>query len=202
MITKEKIQEWNDYFNSLSSEGKRVAIAKDVIEQIEANKYVSLKGKYGSIKRNTLYEFSYDDSVQSIFDEVNCNCCALGAMFMSNVKFNNQCTVNQVGKVDKIVKDLTNFFSAKQLIMIESAFEQWDWSDLLRDEDDDDYYSDIIMDGIFSEESIITLNLDRHELIESIEKAYNFTKAIDNDEERLVKIMTNIIENNGEFIPN
>jgi hypothetical protein len=205
MITKEKIQEWNGYFNSLSSEEKRVAIAKDVIAQIEANIYISRRGIYGSIySNNSENPLDRNISVQTIFDEVACNCCALGAMFMSNVKFNNQCTVDDVGRPVKMLKDLTNFFSVEQLIMIECAFENWSSSDVLGDVDDDyeEDFSFTLTDGIHAGSNINALGLSRDKLVENVDNAYKFGSSIEKNEERLIEIMNNIIENNGEFIPN
>lgn len=206
MITEQQIKEWNNYFTKLSPEQKRIAIAKDVLEQIKVNKYNALGRSYITPIYNE--EILDDDaSVQSNFDEISCECCALGAMFMSNVKFNNQCTIEDINGITfhiskKISKDLTLYFTIEQLMLIECAFEKWDSEWLIGHQDFDDH--GYITDGLFAGNDFIDFEsgLSTIEMSELIDKAYNYTADVEDPNERLKKIMENIIENNGEFIPN
>lgn len=121
-------------------------IAQDVIAQIKAKRYeaahftwVELLDKDGPVLEPAL-EFGRDASIRELFlgkKIANCECCALGAMFMSCTLYNNKTSAEQFddqitfGSFDWLVEErgkLTNglntFFSPEQLQLVEAIFER------------------------------------------------------------------------------
>jgi hypothetical protein len=188
-ITKKQIKEWNEYFNSLTPAQKRVAIAKDVIEQVKAEKYFA---------RNRTYIDFYnklEGEIQSNFNKVKCECCALGAMFLSDVKYTNQCTFEQAKSTSFSFDEenrLRNYFDVEQLILIEAAFECWSSDRLL---DYDEHTSGQIRDGFGYDLVMSNLSITEDDL----DNAANFGNKYDDSSERLIKIMENIVKNKGKF---
>jgi hypothetical protein len=114
-------------------------------------------------------------------------------MFISHIKYNNNYTVEEADGVGiaTINKILSKYFDLNQLILMEVAFEQWKPIYML-DED-----LDIIESGVGHDESLENLNLSAEEL----QKAYDFTKDIDDSNDILLAIMENVVSNKGVFIP-
>jgi hypothetical protein len=196
MVTQQQIKRWNTSFNKLSEEDKRVAIAKDVIKQVKVGKYSAYTGTYVHINN----ELERNSSLQEHFDEITCDVCALGGLFMSNVKFNNQCTIDTL-KPRKFL-DLLKYFSAEQLFLIEIAFECWDENKILNIDSENNLVDNSLWDGIFvgfSTLDEITNDLDT--IRDKIENAYNFGIKYTLSDVRLIAIMQNIVKNKGEFIP-
>lgn len=181
----------NRLFAKASPAEKRVLIAKDVIAQIKAKRFKPKSGVWVQPvdAKNTRDielddEFNEDASVRELFLEKKipaCECCALGALFMSCTLYNNQTTVQDFVdevrfdfeehvEVGKFTNGLTRFFSRSQLKLIETAFEGG--------------Y------GAFRSPSAKTMaNLVRWE------------EKLPDDQKRLVAIMNNIIDNKGTFVP-
>ena len=194
MITIEETKKLNEYFNSLSVEEQRLVLAQDVIAQIKAEKYQACSGAYAIIKQtDENSEGIYSLDLQSNLDKVTCEVCALGGMFISHIKYNNNYTVEEADGVGiaTINKILSKYFDLNQLILMEVAFEQWKPIYML-DED-----LDIIESGVGHDESLENLNLSAEEL----QKAYDFTKDIDDSNDILLAIMENVVSNKGVFIP-
>lgn len=195
MVTQQQIKRWNTSFNKLSEEDKRVAIAKDVIKQIKAGKYYASTGTYVNLD----VKLSDDTSLQKHFDEITCDVCALGGLFMSNVKFNNQCTYNELG-CGKFL-DLLKYFSKEQLFLIEIAFEGWEISDMLDFETEVNGYIDI-MQGIYAGRYTLEEITDTSDSTKSkMKAAMLFGENYHDESDRLIAIMQNIVKNKGEFIP-
>jgi hypothetical protein len=111
--------------------------------------------------------------------EMNCGCCALGAIFVSAVERFNGVRVGvnmdscRVFGFDDIKRPLRRFFSAEQMKLIEIAFE--------------------VGGGYFLHKKFKPAELGL--------AARNFGFRYDDPEQRMVAIMRNIIRNDGEFKP-
>lgn len=122
MITQEQIKEWNDEFRQASPSEKRVLIAQDVIAQLLKKTYRAKFGDYIKLDDTA----RYDDDVQKNFDSVSCNTCALGALFMSHVKFCNNIKFGDIRNITYVtpqLRTLEQYFPKEQLSLIETAFE-------------------------------------------------------------------------------
>ena len=125
MLTETQIKKLNTKFESLSSAEQRVLIAKDVLAQVKAEKFIPRRGNY--IKNLTIKGGQPSGgSVQKHFDEITCSCCALGACLLSATKFKNKLEFGDI--YDMVSRNsswdlLKGIFSAEQLNMIEYAFE-------------------------------------------------------------------------------
>ena len=115
----------------------------------------------------------------------NCQCCALGSMFLSCTLFNNQAKVSETmtGLGIAILEDrvfsngLNTIFSDDQLALIEAAFEGGG-GHILR-----------ALAPRFDED------------LELFSKLERFVNNCEDPKDRLIAIMQNIIHNGGEFKP-
>ena len=173
---------------------KRVLIAKDVIAQVKAGRFKVASGHWvASLTRSgsdlSVDRFEGDESVQKLFlegDIPKCECCALGAMFMSCTLYNNKTTAIELEDVRFSFSDyveegsftngLSTFFSKDQLKLIESAFE----GNVGHFELDVGILEGVELDG---------------------DKTSKWMDRLPNDKKRLVAIMENIIKNKGKFVP-
>lgn len=172
----------NAWFNKLTPDEKRVAIAKDVIDQITAEKYVASCGIYMSIDTNK--EYKEDESLQKVLDkEESCQVCAMGAIFASKVRLGNEFSVDQlngwVGDISAsdrdILKATDDIFSLEQMRLMEFCFEN---------DDIDSYFWR-------------TMERDDFNTLEA--KCNDFYYSYDGDSDRMLAIMQNVIDNNGVF---
>lgn len=128
----------NKKFNAATASEKRVMIAKDVIFMILAKKFKPKQGRFIVIKfaknkipsdNTEVCEIVSDDA------QINCQCCAFGAMMMSEIRHNDNLTVDDAGGVSVYSKTieiehmdkgdrLKKYFSKPQLKLIEIAFER------------------------------------------------------------------------------
>ena len=184
--TNKEIKGFNEYFNSLTPAKKRVAIAKDVIANINAKKYVACMGSYVNIYNTNLDS----QSLQKVLPQVTCSVCALGAMFVSDVKFNNNFNVGD-STTSKIDNQLSKYFSKGQLALIEIAFERFD---TIYDDDEEELR---IENGYYSHISLKKLKITE----DDVSSAIKFYNKFDTSEETLIAIMENIIKNKGKFKP-
>lgn len=149
-------------FEDLLPNKKRIAIAKDVLKRVEAEKIQPIRGKF--IHRYST--FSHNVPVEV------CQACALGAILISCAD-KSKITIDVSKSLGgdpsstrlNIHEALKPYFSSEQLDLIEIAFE-----------------------GSSHREYI------------SASAVLN-TKIFSNSKDTLYKIMTNIIENDGVFIP-
>ncbi len=186
-IAKE-IARRNKLFKGKTNPQKRVLIAKDVIDQIEAEKIRATSGTFCDVYFGG--DPNDDESIQELVlkEDVHCNACALGALMMSTTLFNNKETVGDLqnhfedlgGAIEDDVKFGNKFneiFSKQQLRLIETAFERGG--------------------GAY----------DSYDFDESKKSEKQFNKAVDfgnsyeNNEQCLIAIMRNIIKNKGLFVP-
>jgi hypothetical protein len=184
-------------FDNLSLEEKRVVIAKDVIIQLN-NKVISTD-YFGYLNLNNYGELfklgKSNEQVNNILPDIKCDVCALGGMFISLIKYDNHCTVNELTEVgqDEIGKRLKEYFSEGQLSLIETAYEQYG----------DNYHNDrdgavVVYEGVYQGFELEKLGITEDDL----DRAAQFNYDNDYHEDiSLINIMNNIIENNGTFKP-
>jgi hypothetical protein len=183
-------------FNELSLEEKRVAVAKDVINQLN-NKVISTD-YFGYLNLNNYGELfkagKSNEQVNNILPDIKCDVCALGGMFISLIKYTNHCTVNELSEVgqDEIDKRLKEYFSEGQLCLIETAYEQFT----------DNYnYRDgavVVYEGVYQDFKLEKLGITEDDLDRAAQ--FNYDNYYHKDIS-LINIMKNIIENNGTFKP-
>lgn len=176
------LQKENAAFNRLSKAAKRVALAKDVLEQIKAKRYSPTSGVYVEVNATEAAEefgLSNLDDLEAnkalLTGMASCTVCAKGALFMSHVMKTNDCTIDQANNSDdsdSIGDRLDDIFDRDQLDLIESAFER-----------DSNHCSG-------------TDNSD-----DLVDKAVDFGYKYSNSDKRLIGIMNNIIKNKGIFKP-
>jgi hypothetical protein len=116
------IEERNAAFHKLSNKEKRIAIAKDVLVQIELGKYLATTGIYFYMD----FEGSYHKNganVQEVLLAKNPNCevCAVGAAFASAARLGNNLFYKESNESD-LVAELFGDDAAN----MEAAFERWD----------------------------------------------------------------------------
>lgn len=162
-------------FKKLPKDKKRVAIAKDVLVQLNARKIIPVTGTYLSIL--FAKESDKGKELQSVLKKKECEACALGSCFISLVRFEDNFKVKDKyideGEIYKssFNSRLKKYFSATQLVLIESAFEKTDMAS--------------------------GLNYNMQKMNDAIAFGRDYYYPSD----RLVAIMRNIIENSGTFIP-
>jgi len=123
-------------FSKLSKAAQRVAIAKDVIAQIRAEKYIIKTGTWADI--DVITPDSAYDSECPVIDQhallhgltpverkLECKCCAIGAAFLSSIRLANKAVVRNgyVDGMDEAKVQLDKYFSDDQLELIEEVFE-------------------------------------------------------------------------------
>ena len=127
---------------------KRMQIARDVIEHMNAERIVSQPGVYIDLLSGVPEGFivKKDTQVKEVFDKLpTCNVCALGACFVSMMRRYNECTIEEMlppkyGKYDLDTDPydflkrsarnmegqkeyLSRLFDEEQLCLIEVAYE-------------------------------------------------------------------------------
>lgn len=177
----------NKEFEAASPAEKRIMIAKDAIEQIEAGQYIARQGVYlqnddedGKNWINSGTKSLYGVDLQKWLEDSDnkCRVCAKGAIFASCIRYTDdyspeteiiKITRSTVG-AHKEIDRLAEYFREGQLELIEIAFE-----------------GDIIGSRTIS--------------FAEIESAKDFYLGYGSDMKRLKAILDNIIDNGGEFIP-
>jgi hypothetical protein len=159
----------------------KVDIAKDALKLLNSNKINANHGYYVAVELRfnpNMREYKFSE----IFDQTNCRVCALGSLFISLVtnsegpEFRIKNESNVVSKWcsfsrSEIIRYLREYFSAEELSLIEQMYEGW-INELNSREDYTPKKTEVA-------EYLMTLDV----------------------KERLICILNNIIENNGEFKP-
>jgi len=116
--------------NLMSPREKRVAIAKDVIDQVKSKELIPKKGFYLDQRSSALVQGQSDDKqVNEILIEkkIQCEVCARGAIFIAGLKRFNNLKVGDIKNrnLDYEVREEyeTNFFEPQQSVLIERVFE-------------------------------------------------------------------------------
>jgi hypothetical protein len=119
----------NAAFDALPLHEQAIAVAKDVINQLDDHKYLAETGNY------VFYTGSRLDLPQS-FQEVlettqsRCEVCALGGMFVSTARLRNRISTQQalMNVSDVMVHAIEDIFPEKELRAIEFVFEGYNAS--------------------------------------------------------------------------
>lgn len=191
----EALRKSNAAFKKATKAEKRVMIAKDVLAQIKAKRYIPESGTWVDANwniRGGIDEIHETDSVQKLFADrtiETCSVCALGGLFMSCTNLNNNTCVSDINyggegtEIGERIQDgdtlsngLNKIFSKKQLQLIEVYFEKGD--------------------GWFGE-----AGYTGNYIGEDSRHVEYFNDAYPDDDERLVEIMKNIVANDGTFVP-
>lgn len=168
-------------FNTLTSRGKAVRIAKDVLSQLAAKKLSATPGIYVSMPVPS--DVDHSTPFCSILRNSNkCEVCALGGLFMGltindksiTLGFNPDVYTESISQPSDFRDDLMDIFGRHQLDMIESAFEVDDMTYDFNDGTDEE---------------------------DAIQAAIEFGNELDYPDARLAGIMNNIIANRGVFRP-
>lgn len=170
------IEESNKNFQNLSDAKKRVAIAKDALEQVLAKNYKVKTGQYVTfLGSGSPIEKSEELDVPPAcnLQDVKCQVCARGALFVSALRKDASIEPETLPSEDYLDNDAiteteNNYFSREQIDLIESAFETNTFCDEAPEE--------LVMAAVL------------------------YGKSLGNKDERLVAILKNIIRNKGEFV--
>ena len=168
-------------FNKLSKQQKRIAVAKDALQQLLKGKFSPSCGNWVSSSAKTIKRY-YGRQLRDVADEMNCKCCQLGALFLSDVRFRSNYRVGQpnfyedlgAGEVANpyvtsgIDDRLLEYFDNDQLRLIEIAFEK---------------------------------GTGRYAMQDNEQPAADFGRKYRSAKARMSAILTNIIDNNGTFVP-
>jgi len=190
--TKNITQQWNDYFMGLSKSQRRVAIATDVIESVKKGVYKTGYGYVTLQRKPTFAGALYDLDFQSNLDKIaQCHVCALGGCLVSMVKYIDGATIGELdgGGNAHQWERLNDYFSARQMALIEGVYERWTTTLGIRSGE---------RQGVAGHEFKYHLTKGDMHILNTSEKL----KLFPNDkEQRLKKIMENIVRNDGEFKP-
>lgn len=181
---------------------KRVEIAKDVLKQIKANKYIPTSGIWVmdsdgyevedliSYARQVAEEADAVDLKKDVICKLNgtCSVCALGSLFVSAIDKFNHTKLNPGYRVDWTESEdseynpLLKWFSAKQLLLIETTFEGGH--------------------GGWANEAMYILSKKEFESWEEsiLPAIYAYCNKYPDANIRLKAIMNNIIRNKGTFV--
>jgi len=175
---------------------KRLAIAHDVLAQLDQHKLTVEAGTFFDLRLSSIDLIKGGENLQKVLQEAqkpSCNVCALGALFVSMVGIHNEFYLDK-GTYSKhsvyeelnvrivpALPYLAQFFSRAQLRMIEIAFERGRG-----------FFAVIAEDGDCP--PVQALEIDEGD-------AVLFGAAYQLPDARLKAIFRNIIDNKGMFIP-
>lgn len=198
----QQIKESNDLFEQADPATKRMMIAQDCLDRIEANQLIPC---HGSLYK--LQTYPVQTSVKETLEcnDFECQICAKGGLFMSYVG-----RVNQVNWEDapsqhyhssRSMRKLMEIFSGEQLSLIESAFEgqTYEFEGYTEVEVIDGVYRRIYDDPEKEAERKRAVNMFGGRLAKSF--VFEMSKILAEDNRRLKIICQNIIDNKGTFIP-
>lgn len=176
----------NRIFRKATAAKKRVLIAKDVLEQLEAGKIRATSGYFLRIQSFSDHVSNYDavkkESLQATYlrgDIEQCDACADGALMLSCTLFNNKYTTDAgfymldvwINSKKSMKNKLNVIFSRSQLRLIENAFER----------------------GVGA--------FQKFRETPKAKKAIQFGRSFSTSGNRLKAIMKNIVKNRGTFVP-
>ncbi len=130
-LTEEK----NKKFAKASKARKRVMIAKDVLAQLEAKRFVAKPGTFAALSVGKRDGVNAESEVCNITAGQKCNVCGIGALFVSAVEFADKLKIGELEYKATVARSTTNFeeddvfcylrrfFDQEQICAIESAFE-------------------------------------------------------------------------------
>lgn len=164
-----------EIFNKLSKSEKKIAIIKDVLLRLKKQNIVAERGDF--MKIPYLFEgknnFNLKDFINNK-ETKDCEVCAKGALFCSWVGINNEFTSKDNVNAEndsKSILVMSSVFTLKQLSLIETAFECKYFP-----------WNEKLTD-------------------KEIDKCSDFGEKYQEDGDRLVAILKNMLKNNGVFKP-
>ncbi len=168
----------NAQFKDATKSERRVLIAKDVIQLIKDRKITLEPGVW--VDTYSTVGDAYDKSLQQEFlaGNVECNCCGIGAMMLSCTLFKNKTKVG-----DDILGDVGRYYDSGDKFM--NGFRELFSKTQVR-----------LIELAFEQGTGWYCDENTAE-----RKAVAFGEKYWDDEDRLTAIMTNIIKNDGKFIP-
>jgi hypothetical protein len=180
-MKKRTIGEKNAAFWKLSRNGRRIAVAKDVLAQVAARVLEPSEGKWLELRKSLVSmgfntgnyyreELKLETDLQALLGVPGekCNACGVGAAFMSMARLGDRAKVT-----DDLYESLEQVFTPPQIQLIEYAFEQG-------------RYGNPVEAGC------------THSLVE---RAAKFGRGHRSAKKRMVEIFRNIVRNKGEFKP-
>lgn len=127
----------NPEFDKMTVYEKRVAVAKDVLEQLEAERYFACRAHvvrlYG-MDIDAVYVFGEGSAQSLVVDMKPCEVCAKGAVLLSTIRLFNQVSRNELLRAvqhSNNVREtpmLRDIFTRKMLDEMEYLFEQREFS--------------------------------------------------------------------------
>ncbi len=211
-------------FDKLTPGERRVAIARDVIAQLNINRYHPSRGNwcilYEKDSFDTVdhygrrYDLKAGAELQPDISKGSCAVCALGAVFASAVGLydNYKVTTSSTrGQFDfnNVALLLKDYFDRITMMAIEIAFEVGDgwyrWAP--ESAESDELGAEEISDNRIStlgqaEHCECRENFNAEETANLFDQAWFLGNSYDlDDRARLVAIMENLIRNHGDFVP-
>lgn len=208
-VTKKPItlKESNKKFWAKTDAQKRVAIAKDVIKQINAKFFVAQKGVYGQVNLNK-DPYRYDvDEIKGVPEQADeslkvirrkggvCDVCGIGGCFLSLVRLGDEMTISDAfssqdrttnAKLKRgIIDDLIQVDHNRMRRQLRRVFTPRQMT---------------LIECAFEKSTMHSDAKDKHSPWELRDRAKEFGSKYSNDSKRLVAIMENIIKNKGELV--
>lgn len=163
-------------FEDLSPNQKRVAIAKDVVERVHNNNFTPIRGKFVNYRTTWTKNTDTENSKVDEWKLAKCEACALGAIILS-------CAERLGLSEDKstFIRDLSSDHDSR--LAIHRRLKPYFSTDQLD-----------LIESAFERNYNHAIDLTNPLL----RKAADFTDGL-TPENAMIKIMTNIIENDGTF---
>lgn len=170
---KRAVARRNRKFNKMTDAEKRVAVAKDVIQQLVAEHFVATKGTYCNLQLTGEQKekaFEQTPDMSTLIEQVpECNVCGIGALFASTVRMRNKVEFTSVyrGTIHNYLDDL---FTHSDLMQIEGYFERGshgnspDWRAPINSERDDNKRLTMIMENIISNDGTFDPHKGAHRI--------------------------------------
>ncbi len=184
-----------DEFKALSAAEKRVAIAQDVLLQVSIDRLVpafQTYGDYGPYEGKEDISALTKEQLCSVVNKFSsCDACAIGSVFLSALKFANDLTVGEAYPYPgEPLTDNVGFFreigGAPSLSVLMKYLERFFAAEQL-----------YLMENAFEAYDRTFSSIPE----EVTQAAYRFCLDCESPNERLDRIMKNIIDNKGEFRP-
>lgn len=194
MKSKSEMSARNKTFWAMDRTQKRIAVAKDVLKQLDSGLLTARKGTYLEFRKLRLQMINnLPNNLDKVFNLVSkkgatCDVCGIGSCFIATVRLGDDYETDKIFENNPLFTGLSlssrqmrpylrKIFTSRQLTLIECAFEQ-----NYRHRDTTDKLSSYVF---------------TQDVLEAVRFGLNYK----NDEDRLRAIMYNIITNNGTFKP-
>ena len=117
-----------EYFNSLSPRERRIAIAEDILQQLEKQKFVDMRGDYISVSPRKDMELLRETLATKTLDDFQNTCyvCAKGAIVLSAMNLFDgavKCGIYQ--SWSRVPEGLEDTFTQNMWGAIERVYELW-----------------------------------------------------------------------------